>query len=553
VRIFVKRVPIVRSRDIAMLKKILLHVCCILLSGLSTINFVHAVQETDPDKARLLEALREADIYPDDLALIEAHISHLSVEQLTEILRFMPDSSTIADWRWFDVSNYQDWNDYNFYRPTGDIVFTNLARRDLFLEPARQLNNPALTNMSAEALAALAFSQLYVEEKWDHEVPWDGDPNPVFNWVHPDLINRPNIFLFINGDFLYQERNGYWWATYWSLPMSVVGKFGFGRGSDVDAALADMTRANPNAPRLSGYGYPLGNQLYLQTAETVYWYVDYLTYGESRYGEFEIYELDTNIEFPNSTPKLNSTGLLFPNYPGLRELLTAPFTADLRVELTQPETAAFWNVMRFLHAGVRQREGGASPEYPDNAQPSVFAIQYELRSPAPVGRKVEEVSAFSLLTTVYSDSILLDFTNWDLNTTSLIHPPTDDVRSDGIHRQVSERNKAILVIEQMGNENVYPNATHISGSRGLGLNLTTQYDDPEKGDFLPYTPWEAQALVRALVSEMRDYQIEASRVTLCNSPLLKRGYEQYLAETTVDVKTAIPWDAIVVEFCLNSP
>ena len=53
--------------------------------------------------------------------------------------------------------------EYNFGRPVGDAVHTNLARRDLFLDPARQLNNPAITNMSAEALAALVFSQTYVE------------------------------------------------------------------------------------------------------------------------------------------------------------------------------------------------------------------------------------------------------------------------------------------------------------------------------------------------------------------------------------------------------
>jgi hypothetical protein len=206
--------------------------------------------------------------------------------------------------------------------------------------------------------------------------------------------------------------------------------------------------------------------------------------------------------------------------------LTAPVAADLRVELTYPETAAFWNMMRFVHAGARQREGGASAEHPENRQPSIIALRYEERTSEPVGRQQADISAFALLTTVYSDSILLDFTNWNSDTGALIVAPADNVRSDGIHRQVSERNKAIQIIEQMGNENVYPNATHIAGSRGLGFSLTTRYDDPLNGDFLPYTSEEAYYLVMALVSEAGDYGIEASRVTLCGSPLLRTGYEQ---------------------------
>ena len=123
--------------------------------------------------------------------------------------------------------------------------------------------------------------------------------------------------------------------------------------------------------------------------------------------------------------------------------------------------------MRFVHAGARQREGGASPDFPGNGQPAIFALRYGERSPEPGGRAVADVSAFALLTTVYSDSILLDFTNWDANRAALIVTPGDMSRSDGIDRQVSERNKAIYVIEHLGSEAIYPNATHVSGSRGL--------------------------------------------------------------------------------------
>ncbi|MBC7871242.1 MAG: hypothetical protein H7Y09_10425, partial [Chitinophagaceae bacterium] len=211
---------------------------------------------------------------------------------------------------------------------------------------------------------------------------------------------------------------------------------------------------------------------------------------------------------------------------------------------TRPESAAFWNVMRYLHAGARQREGGASADHPENGQPHLFALQYQTRTPLPVGRDQRNISAFALLTTVYSDSLLLDFTNWNMSAQTLIVTPTDENRVDGIHRLVSERNKAILVIEQMGNENAYPNATHVAGSRGLGFALTPQYDD-RTGDFLPYTGEEVNALVMALVTEARDYGIEASRITLCNSPLLQRGYESYMGEN----QNTPVWTSLVNGLC----
>ncbi len=179
-----------------------------------------------------------------------------------------------------------------------------------------------------------------------------------------------------------------------------------------------------------------------------------------------------------------------------------------------------------------------------------MALRYATRTSQPVGRKQAEVSAFSMLTTVYSDSILLDFTNWDASRNALLVAPTDGNRSDGINRQVSERNKAIEVIEQMGDEAAYPNATHVAGSRGLGFHLTTQYADPVNGDFLPYTPYEAYALVSVLSMEARDYGVDASRVTLCNSPLLKLGYETYAKEQDAQGDPAAAWTAEVGDLCL---
>ena len=119
----------------------------------------------------------------------------------------------------------------------------------------------------------------------------------------------------------------------------------------------------PNVPRLAGYSYPIGNQLYLQTAETLLWYADYLNVSPERYDFSPTAELDTSIELPH-----DSTAILaaippanwqYADIPGLYGLLHAPFAvAELRRELSHPETAAFWNVMRFVHAGARQREGG---------------------------------------------------------------------------------------------------------------------------------------------------------------------------------------------------
>lgn len=514
--------------------------------------------QNDGTTTERLRRLADAGVHDDDLPLIEANLQHFSTEQLDAIERFLSDPQVIAENAWFDVTQYTGWDDYNFYRPVGDTLLTNLARRDLFLDPARQLNNPALTNMSAEALAALAFSQVYVEEKWDHEVPWDGDDNALFNWVHPLVTTPHNLLRYAQGDYLDRARMEYWWVTYWSWPFNIVGSAGLGKGDDIRAALRDMQPPNANAPRLAGYAYPVGNQLYLQTAETAYWYADYLRYGAERYGAFEPQPLDTNIVLPgdssalfNSRPAETERMSANPQleaYPELWPLLHAPFAAELRRELIHPETAAFWNVMRFVHAGARQREGGASPEFPGNGQPAVIALRYAERSAQPVGRPTEDVSAFALLTTVYSDSILLDFTNWNMDAQSLLITPSDTTRSDGLHRQVSERNKAILVIEQMGDENAFPNATHIAGSRGLGFSLTPQYDDAA-GDFLPYMREEAYALVMALVVEARDYSLESSRVRLCDSPLLKQGYLYALDRLENTNEPFTDWDKLTSELC----
>lgn len=526
---------------------------------LLSIGLASSVTQQSPESQRqsLINMIQASDTHEEDQVLIEANLQHLSVEQLTDIARFMSDTQEIADSRWFDVRQYTSWDDYNFHRLQGEVITSVLARRDLFLDAARQLNDPLLTNMSPHALAALAFAQAYVEEKWDQQPPWEGDAsNHVFNWVHPTVLEPSDPQAFIYGDTIEKLRVEFWWATYFSYPLTIVHQSGLGKGSDFIETLRGMAPPESNAPRLAGYAYPIGNQLYLQTAETAYWYAAYREYGRIRYGSSApSVVLDTRIAFPlplteGEIVAQDAVGIeVYPNLSmpsGLWALHTAPFARALRVELTQPETAAFWNTMRFVWAGARQREGGGTPESPQDGQPSLFALRYDMRSEDPNGRPTTEVSAFSLLTTVYSDSILLDFINWDASRNALIVPPTDTNRPDGIHRMVSERNKAIFVIEHLGDESTFANATHVSSSRGLGFSLVTAYQDPQTGDFLPYSVEEVRYLALALVTEASEFSIQASRQTLCNSPLLRLGYEYYAAQDTMPTAT---WAELVGNQC----
>ena len=309
----------------------------------------------------------------------------------------------------------------------------------------------------------------------------------------------------------------------------------------------------PNVPRLAGYSYPIGNQLYLQTAETLLWYADYLTVSARALRLHSLHGIGycrlTCRKIHQCYPCAMDppADWQYADIPGLYGLLQAPFAERLRRELSHPETAAFWNVMRFVHAGARQREGGGSEERPGDNQPAIMALRYPDRSAEPNGRRREAISAFSLLTTVYSDSILLDFTNWNNADGALIVSPLDSSRSDGIHRRLSERNKAIRVIEQMGDERIFLHATHVGGSLGLGLDLVTQYDDAQ-GDFLPYTPEEAYYLARALVKEAAEFNIREAAETLCESPLLLAGLSVYRLRGTANYNVSSRIDSV----CNNS-
>ncbi|MEL6268582.1 MAG: hypothetical protein AAFV33_16440 [Chloroflexota bacterium] len=518
--------------------KYLLLVALIWVSGDIAVQGTAALQG-DPNH----ESIRSI-LHPDDLALIEPHLPELSDEQIDVLTDFVTSPDVFAPASLYDASSYSDWNQYNFEQLDTDRSIAILGRRDLFLDPARQLNEPALTNMSPEALAALAFSQTYVEEMWDQVPPWDGDPNVTLNWIHDDLLLTPEFSAYFSGDFIYRERNGYWFATEYPGVLLVATLFGIGRGPDWYAVLHDVQSSAGNPPRLAGHSFPIANQLFTQTMETAYWYADYLAVSPTRYGITP--KPSTDVQLTISPGE----GLLIYGAEDVRVqillLYSSPYADLVRSDLMHMERAALWNVMRYVHAGARQREGGGSERYPGNNQPALFALRYDERSPEPMGRSTNDISAFSLLTTVYSDSILPDFTNWNPASLSLIVEPIDSSRSDRVHRLVSERNKAITVIEQMGSEVTFPNATHVAGSRGLGFELVTKYDDRESGDFLPYTSEEAAFLVNALSIEAGVYSIEESGRVLCNSPLLRRGYEEYVVLEQLAGNTVRTWREVAV-------
>ena len=338
-------------------------------------------------KQDLLLELRRSSIHADDLALIETHEADLSLEQLQSIRDFLTDEQVFADSRYFRIGGYKDWVQYNFERPVGDAIHTNLARRDLFLDPARQLNNPAITNMSAEALAALAFSQSYVEEKWDHTVPWDGDANAVFNWIQPELLVKPKWEDYHAGDFLYRERVRYWFATFEPQRLQAGGE-----GDDVEAALYHIGAPVPNVPRLAGYSYPIGNQLYLQTAETLLWYADYLTVSQERYGFAPTAVLDTSIDLPQDSVAILTAippdDWQYGDISGLYGLLHAPFAGRVAARAKPPGNCRILECHAICPRWrTTTRRRGLRSSDPGDNQPAIMALRYAERSDIPIWTK----------------------------------------------------------------------------------------------------------------------------------------------------------------------
>jgi len=164
----------------------------------------------------------------------------------------------------------------------------------------------------------------------------------------------------------------------------------------------------------------------------------------------------------------------------------------------------------------------------DNDVARKVAIDYNKIAPAPSGRPKSQVSAFSLLTTIYSDDITVSSfagAKYDAK--------TNTATAAGASNK-TERNKAIRAVELLDSRN-------IEGSyriqQPLGIKLTTQYAvDTSKvaagpsGDFLPYNAEEAVSLVEALQDESQKGDRDSLK-TLCCSNLLQDGYKQYTGKT----------------------
>jgi hypothetical protein len=351
--------------------------------------------------------------------------------------------------------------------------------RNLFLTPASLLNDVSLTNMSDEALAALVFSQVFAEENWFKD----------FNWIYPyynrgddpttapyNALDGTNLFNGLQFSNLNENR-------------SVPG--GYSRnayeGFGWTGLLGNLIRyLQEGATITSGIGFGLGNQPFRQAYEAGYWYLDYANNNPQAI-------------VPRDLP---STALRFlrlsnPIIPFIRRSNESELLVELGDSGFSPldtgffndaATSQFWNTMRFVWAGAAQREGQVLPTGDYNY---FELINFSADTPyGHPGRPIQDVSAFSLFTTVFSGSVT-------------VAPSISEF---------SDRNKAIWNIERLGQ--FHPENSRIVGEMGLQASpLTTAYDiaaSPEdlealRGgidyDFLPYSREDAVRLVENIVAE----------------------------------------------------
>ncbi len=362
--------------------------------------------------------------------------------------------------------------------------------RSLFLEPAKLLNNRSLTNMSDEALAALVYAQVFVEEKWFKD----------YNWVHP-----------------YWDRNddpgGGAWPDAVSLNAKRYAPIQLGSLNDHVCSIQGSDRPH----RLCGLGFGPANELLGQAWDSAQWYLEYLDLPKNRYG---------------SQPQ----SLSLDKYPALAMLSKLIKTRDpwlpasdaralLRDELLNVEQSQFWNVMRFVWAAARQREGA----YIDNRsvdEQAKQAIDYnQILDIRPGGRPQQDVSAFSLMTTVYTDAITVS----DVTGFGQTYVARNNRNMDDWKNFVNERNKAIRNVELLGQTSA-EGQYRIQQALAIGP-LSNQYDDPVTGDFLPYSREEIEDLVSGLLFEINNrddpWVADEARQTLRNASLLQQGYRYY--------------------------
>ena len=181
----------------------------------------------------------------------------------------------------------------------------------------------------------------YVKEKLDNTVPWDGGPK-----YHLQLDSAGTARGTAPGMTMSQVTSSFANAFAIGLPPASPDFWSNnGEGNDINAALHHIRVPIPNVPRLAGYSYPIGNPLYLQTAETLLCYGDYLEVAEQRYGFLRLAELDTAIPIPkNSETVLQQSppqDWRFQEYAGLWSLLQASFADDLRLGVEPSRKSSF--------------------------------------------------------------------------------------------------------------------------------------------------------------------------------------------------------------------
>ena len=364
------------------------------------------------------------------------------------------------------------------YHEEATQAMENSHVQTLFLTPARNLNSVYLTNMTDNALASLALSQTYVEENWFRDYLY---PHPYYNrGDDPAHASRSSIFP--------TQRKNINDKRYISSLLGFYAFRGFGWISD---AINRVVHSREGGDSLSGVGFGLANQPLFQAWDAVDWYWNY---SQNNTDVTDPLKLNTHV-YRNQEHNVIQVGDRF-IYPRTHRTPNSELITEISDGGLNPLDPFFGggidstelNVLRFVYAGARQREGldytGGIRDYEalDNARDGVR------------GRPYQDVSALSLMAYVFTGAITTP----------------EFIKS-------SERNKAILTVERL--RQGHPDNFRIVTNRGLGLdNLVTAYDvadspdalselsvGQEGYDYLPYNEEEATKLVAALA---RDATVE---------------------------------------------
>ncbi len=347
----------------------------------------------------------------------------------------------------------------------------------IFLTPARNLNSVFLTNMSDEALASLVFAQTYAEENWFKDYAY---PHPYYNRGDDPAHAPADDWFSTNRDNINDKRK----ASAWH---GITAFRGFGWLSVLGNRVVTSKENNDS---LSGVGFGLANQSLWQAWEAMDWYWEY---SQRNLDVTHPLDLHTNVHRNARRGPFAEVSRIIPQHHRtvVSELITEISDgglSPLHQSFGGGVDSAELNVLRFVYAGARQREGldytGGMRNYRELVNSSA-----EFPEGVP-GRPYQDVSALSLVAHVFSGAVTVDE-----------------------FMDSNQRNKAILTVERL--REGHPDNFRIVTHSGLGVeNLVTAYDvadSPEaldqlsvgQGgyDFLPYNQEEATSLVEALVQE----------------------------------------------------